>query len=115
MSGLIYREPQPVSRVEADRIFAAGDSKAIASTLVDIAFHERDWRWVQDKCLYFARHPEPNVRQVAVTCLGHIARIHRTLDLAVVLPVLDELSSDEAVTIEDAIDDIRMFMPNAAL
>ena len=30
-----------------------------------------------------------------------------------VLPVLEELSRDQAVVTEDALDDIRMFVPNA--
>jgi hypothetical protein len=113
LSRMIYREPQPISVGEAERILASNDSNAIASTLVDIAYHERDW--AQNKCLAFARYPEPNVRQVAVNCLGDIARIHRTLDLARVLPVLDDLSGDTEVTTEDALDDIRMFIPNVAL
>jgi hypothetical protein len=115
MPSMIYHEPQPLSRDEAEHIFASHDTSAIASALVDIAFHDGDWRWVQNKCLGFARHPAPAVRQVAVTCLGHVARIHRTLDLAAVLPVLDELSRDSSVTTEDALDDIRMFVSNAAL
>ena len=115
LSRMIYREPQPISRGEAERILASNDSNAIAATLVDLAYHERDWRWAQDKCLAFARYPEPNVRQVAINCLGDIARIHRTLDLATVLPVLEELSGDADVTTEDALDDIRTFIPNVAL
>ena len=115
MPSMIYREPRPISREEAARIFASGDANEIASALVDIAFHDRDWRWVQNKCLCFARDSAPVVRQVAVTCLGHVARIHRMLDLETVLPVLNELSRDPAVTTDDALDDIRMFIHNAAL
>jgi hypothetical protein len=111
---MTYVETQPIPRPEAERIFASNDTSAIASTLVDIAFHDPDWQWVQNTCLGYARHPVPTVRQVAVTCLGHIARIHRRLDLAAVLPVLEELSRDQAVITEDALDDIRTFVSNAA-
>jgi hypothetical protein len=115
MSPMIYREPQPISRAEAEHIFASGDADAIASALVDITFHDRDWRWVQNKCIGFARVDNSVVRQAAVTCLGHVARIHRKLDLETVLPVVDELSGGPALTTQDALDDIRMFVRNGAL
>ena len=115
MSSMTYREPQPISRSEAEHIFASGTADEIASALIDIAFHDPDWRWVQNKCLGFTSDDAPVVRQAAVTCLGHVARIHRTLDLETVLAVLNELSRDPAVTTEDALDDIRMFIHNAAL
>jgi len=53
-----------------------------------------------------------NVRRVAVTALGHLARIHRTLDLDRVLPVLAQISGEvePAGTVEDAMDDIRLFI-----
>ena len=111
----IYREPQPISRTEAEAIFASNDPYAIESTLVDVAFHDPDWRWVQDKCLDLVRHNSPGVRQIAVTCLGHVARIHGTLDLAKVLPLLEELSRDPEVVTEDSLSDIRIFIPDAAV
>ena len=114
MPSLIYEEPKPISRTEAEQVFASNDSYAIESALVNIAFHDDDWHWVQDKCLGFTSHPEPPVRQVAITCLGHVARIHGKLDLAVVLPVLKKLSRDPDVDTEDTLNDIRMFLPNAA-
>ena len=103
-----------LKRQEAENIFASGDANEIASALIDIALHDRDWCWVQNKCLGFARDGNPVVRQAAVTCLGHVARIHRELDLETVLAVLNELSGDPAVTTEDALDDIRIFIRNAA-
>ena len=110
MRKLTYQEPHPVNRDEAESAFASGDSERIARALVNVAFHEADWRWVQERCLGFARHDVAAVRQIAVTCLGHVARIHRRLDLERVLPALDELSCDPEVQVEDALDDIRMFV-----
>lgn len=114
MRSLIYREPQAISRAEAENIFASGNTDEIASALVDITFHDSDWRWLQNQCLSLARNDALGIRQIAVTCLGHIARIHRTLDLETVLPVLTELSSDPAIVIDDTLDDIRRFISNGA-
>jgi hypothetical protein len=105
-----YQEPQPITREEAEAAFASGQPERIAHALVAVALHESDWRWVQERCLVFARDDVATVRQVAVTCLGHVARIHRRLDLERVLPALDELSRDPEVQVGDALDDVRMFV-----
>jgi hypothetical protein len=110
MRKLTYHKPQPITREEAESAFASGNSEEIDSALVNVALHDPDCRWVQDKCLGFARSNVAAVRQIAVTCLGHVARIHQKLDLEKVLPVLDGLSHDPEVQVEDALDDIQMFM-----
>jgi hypothetical protein len=50
---------------------------------------------------------------VAVVALGHLARIHRTLDLERVLNVLARKADDVelAGTVENTLDDIRQFIP----
>ncbi|MBF7092964.1 hypothetical protein IUY40_15635 [Flavobacterium sp. ALJ2] len=49
---------------------------------------------------------------MAVTCLGHIARIHRVIDKEKVLKAFESRKDDEAINgrIEDAIDDINVFV-----
>lgn len=85
----------------------------IPLTLVRLAFHDSDWRWVQSRCLEYSGHPDADVRGAAVTCLGHIARIHRQLDLDEVLPVLERLHRDPDLFghAEDSLNDIEHFMP----
>lgn len=109
MRKLIYQEPHSISREETEAAFASRDPERIALALVNVAFHDADWRWVQERCLSFTHDDVAAVRQVAVTCLGHVARVHRQLDLERVLPALDELSRDSEVQVEDALDDIHMF------
>jgi hypothetical protein len=110
MRKLKYREPHPVSREAAEAAFDSENPEQIAEALVNVAFHDTDWRWAQERCLGFLRDDVAAVRQIAVTCLGHLARIHRRLDLERVLPALDEVSHDPAVQVEDALDDIHMFI-----
>lgn len=103
-----------MSRNEASSGFATNEPQTICCTLVNVAFHDPDWRWVQDKCLELAQHPDSAVRQIAATCLGHVARIHQKLDLEKVAPVLNQLLLDSELYVrgcaEDAIGDIKMFM-----
>src|SRR5438093_8813262 len=111
---LRYEEPHPISRDEALSAFATNQPEVICSTLVAIALHDSDRRWAQDKCFELARHPDAAVRQIAATCIGHVARIHRRLDLDAVTPVLNQLVSDTEVYVkgcaEDAMHDIQTFM-----
>lgn len=53
-----------------------------------------------------------DLRLNAATCLGHLARIHKNLDLGLVLPKLLPLKGDAAIgpLVEDALQDIRFFL-----
>ncbi|WP_233237924.1 hypothetical protein [Bordetella sp. LUAb4] len=97
----------------AEKAFLSGNSSEICKMLVSIAFYDSDWNWVQDRCLEFLASPVPEVRGVAATCLGHIARIHHCLDRNKVLSALDKHSGDASIAgqISDALDDIAMFVP----
>jgi|SRR6516165_1303574 hypothetical protein len=110
--GLHYEEPLPINRAEADVILAGSDEARICETLIRLAYHDPDWRWVQDLCLRFLQYPDRSVRGCAVTCLGHLARIHGTIDAAKVLPALRTLQTDIALAgrVDDAISDIEMFV-----
>jgi hypothetical protein len=52
------------------------------------------------------------VRGMSALCLGHLARIHRQLDLDRVLPILHGLEADQDIgwRVGDALDDIESFL-----
>lgn len=107
-----YAEVSPMSRQEAEAAFATGSDDRIVEALLSVAYHDDDWHWVQSQCLCFARHPSVAIRRVAVTCLGHLARLHGALALETVLPLLDELAKEPTLSgqVEDALDDIGLFI-----
>lgn len=107
-----YRKPTPIGKVEAAKVFEAHNLEEICSTLVRVAFYEPDYEWAQDRCLEFCEHFDDEVKGVAVTCLGHIARIHRRLDMEKVKPVLDTLMRDPIIAgrAADALSDIEIFI-----
>lgn len=107
-----YDPPSPTSRQDAELVLRTGTTEAICETLVALALHEDDAAWVEHTCLEFAGHPSPNVRAVAATCLGHLARIHRQLNLELVLPALRRLLQDSSTSgyAENALSDIEIFM-----
>jgi hypothetical protein len=109
---LRYEEPEAMDRRTAELALRGSDSAAISRALLAVALHDPDWTWVQEHCLRLLSAADPDVRGLAATCLGHLARIHGTLDLDRVEPKLRELRKDPEVggRAEDALDDIQQFM-----
>lgn len=107
-----YQGSQPINKQAVEKAFASRDVKSICEALVSVALNDPDWRWAQNKCLDFLGNENPDVRGLAATCLGHIARIHRKLDKEKVLIALREHLDDNAISgqIADALDDIDMFL-----
>jgi hypothetical protein len=112
MTRLTYQDITPIDRAEAVLAFESGQSDAVCDALIRVVYHDPDWQWTQEQCLRFTQSDDPGVRGLAVTCLGHLARIHHRLDLAIVVPVLDDLSKDRAMggRAKDALDDIKLFL-----
>ena len=107
-----YHRPLPIPRDQAEAAFQSGEPHRIREALIRCAFHEEDYSWVEGRCLEYLRHPDPTIRQVAATSLGHLGRIHGTLDAARVIPALQALLVDSEVagSAQDALDDIRRFV-----
>jgi hypothetical protein len=101
-----------VSRDEVERAFAGGDPDVLSRVLIAVAFHEPDWQWAQDRCLEALDHANPVVRGLAATCLAHVARIHKRLDLDRVRARLQTLTRDPLAgsRATDALVDIERFM-----
>lgn len=91
------------------------DNALCCNLLLKIIFDEslEDWLWKQDLCLEIMRsQKDPNLCGLAVTCLGHIARIHERIDKETVIRELRLLEDKPYIScrIEDAISDIDMFV-----
>lgn len=114
MSDLIYHEVLPISRDDAEIALTSNDERRIADALVSLAYHDPDWKWVQDICLDFVQSPFPDIRHLSIICLGHLARIHETLEMEKVIPLLESLRDSEELggTVEDTLEDIDIFIEN---
>lgn len=106
-----YREVPPARRDELQRALTGGDDDAVQEALVSLALHDPDGTWVQDQCLALMDHPSWQVRATALTCLGHVARLHGSIDVGRVLPVLRSALHDPRTAgyAEQAMDDIETF------
>lgn len=107
-----YEKIEPISRIEAEAIFASSNHVEISKTLVRLAYHDEDWHWVQSKCLDYLENGENEIQCTAILCLGHLARIHHQLDLETILPILMKLKDDSALQgrVEGTLDDISIFI-----
>ena len=112
-----YQELQPIERELAEKQLLSDDIDKITDSLLRLTFHDMEWRWVQNKCINLSSHPSKEVRHTCIQCFGHIARIHGVLDLVVVLPLLMTMKEDAKLSgyVDDAIDDIEMFIDDMSL
>lgn len=106
-----YVDPKPMSREEAADAVDSGDVDRVGAALVALSMYESDWVYVQDVCLRFLGSEVSDLRGLAATCLGHVARVHGKLDVDKVVPALAAFLDDPKISgrVEDALDDISMF------
>lgn len=90
----IHKDVEPYTKEEAEVAFAQGTSEQIRDALLGVTYYVEDWRWVQSACLTLLDSSDTQVQWMALTCLGHLATFHRTLDLDIVLPALQAHASD---------------------
>lgn len=108
-----YEDPPPASADQVAAALAAHAScEQLSGLLVGAALNDPDWRGVQDLCLAWTQEGHEGLAPLAITCLGHLARLHGDLDLDRVLPVLAQAKAEAGLRrhVEDALDDIHMFI-----
>lgn len=105
-----YEEPPPASREDLASAMATGDPTAISRTILGV-IEDVDVHWLTDTLLDLVGHESTEVRATAISCLGHVARIHGHIDHNRVLARLRDLRSDPLLRgrVDDAIDDIEHF------
>jgi len=109
---LTYESITELSREDAELIFETGTKEEIAKALVNVVHSDGNPVWLEELCMGFSQHSDPEIRGLAATCFGHIARLHGKLNRTAVEKRLNELLNDKAVAgrAEDALDDIEMFL-----
>lgn len=107
-----YEELLPISKAEADERLSGGDVECIAKTLISVSLHDEDWRWVQQRALYFLTHESEVVVSAAILSLGHTARRNHSIDKTIVIPALRAVATNRSYEgkVQDAIDDIESYV-----
>ncbi|HFK4763449.1 TPA: hypothetical protein ACG0MZ_005072 [Citrobacter farmeri] len=103
----------PEDKLRLEKLLNSGESEKIADTLLYIAYNIKDIKWAEEKLMRMANSPDDDISGLALTCLGHLARINGLISKDIVIPFLKEKisSSNEIISsrAEDALDDINMF------
>jgi len=107
-----FVEMPSIDRAEFKRDFESGQRDRMARALACLSLHEPDRQYVEDVLAVALQSPDAWVRGVAATCVGHVARIHRALDTARLVPLVRRLAANASTAgrSEDAIGDIAMFV-----
>jgi hypothetical protein len=106
-----YEDLAPISRDELGNALLGAKPEEAARALLRMALHEPDAAWAEKKCKEELQDDRDDVRAAAITCLGHIARIHHTLFDATIVEELRKLQGHPKLggIVEDALDDILTF------
>ena len=100
-------------KIRLEALLCSDNTKKVAETLLYIAHNINDVEWAESQCMKMAESSDDDIIGLALTCLGHIARINGRISRNIVTPFLKEKMKDSNEVIssraEDALDDINMF------
>ncbi len=94
-------------------ILKSNKVEEICRVMVSVAYHEKDWIWAQNLFLDLFINKNYEISGLAAVCLGHVARIHSSLDKNKVVNILKTRLNEKEISarILDALDDIEIFVP----
>src|SRR5690349_4091843 len=104
-----YVPIQPMTKDAVAREIASRDTARVTRALVAAALHEPDRSWVEDLVARAITSHDAQVRSVAITCVGHVARVHGALDLDRFGPLLRCAAESDRVLagrVDEALSDI---------
>lgn len=85
----------------------------IVNGLLSLALNADDGEFVQDLMVRYSQHKNENIRGIAFLCFGHMARIHRSVNMELIIPLINDALNDESIFVRghahSALDDIKMF------
>lgn len=113
--GLIYEEPLPILRAEAESRMASGNAALIADALLRASLSQVDPSWIEAASLHALDRPEVEVRWSATLALGHLVRRYGHIDLDSILLKIKLLKQDAALwgRVDDLLSDIQIYLKDA--
>lgn len=106
-----YRDPGTGGRGELLAAIDKNEARELCEAMIAAALNVDDWEWLQNQFVELLHHPDLNVRAIAATSLGHVARVHGHLDVERVRPLLEALRQHHKTRgfADTALEDIEMF------
>ncbi|MFH1793827.1 MAG: hypothetical protein ABIK36_07395 [Pseudomonadota bacterium] len=111
MPKLLYEAVRDLDTLQTYADLRSGDHDLVSRAILTISWHD-EWTFAQAICLEFACHEEYWIRKNSITGLGHIARIHRAIDIGSVLDLFGRLTKAgvPAYEFDDMFGEILVFV-----
>ena len=96
---------------DLERLLSSDDSGIVTTALLDMTFNISDIDSIQSICIEMSNSPNNDIANLAVICLGHIARLHGAIDKTTI-DFLKSKLNDKRIggSAQDALDDIEIFV-----
>lgn len=94
------------------QVIYGDDVREATDALLALSLDEPDRIWIENELLRLLDAPvDRQVRELAITCIGHVARLHRAISQKVIAR-LHELADDPELKLRvpNALSDIRVFV-----
>jgi hypothetical protein len=101
------------TKADLNELLQSNDKDIVIDALLYSCFNINDAEWIQDTCLQLiSKSEDKNVRQLAITCIGHVARMYGKINQPKVLPILNKLRMDENLSgcVSNTFGDIEVFI-----
>src|SRR6476620_739240 len=89
-----YEEIPTYSREQIERELSTDNVQRKTIALLSAALYCPDADWVEQRCVQFLRTEGIDLKYAGLVSLSHLVRIHRSLNLATILPLLDDIEAD---------------------
>jgi hypothetical protein len=109
----VFHNPPQATPADVRTALHRGDlPSALGAMVGSVLYGEGDWKELQELYLGLLEHEDRQVRALAATCLGHLARVYGQLDEDRVVPALRSRRSTPHVggAVTTALEDIELFL-----
>jgi hypothetical protein len=99
-----------LTKDDVENILKIGSKDDILYALLYLTFNIEDFEWIQQKCIEMGNDKNVEISGLALTCLGHIARIYGKINKETIKFLKSKLNStDIGGRAQDALSDIKIF------
>ncbi|WP_223874833.1 hypothetical protein [Salinispora oceanensis] len=109
----VFHNPPPATSADVRAAVDGGELVSALDAMVGAALYgDGDWKELQDLYLELLNHESCQVKALAATCLGHLARVYGQLDETRVVAALRHVRSVPNVggAAVVALEDIELFL-----
>ncbi len=98
---------------EIEKALSSNNKDIVINGIMAMVFNLDDVNWISNHLIELSKHNNLEISSLALTCFGHLARLHGNVgNLKRVSKLLKNMSKNVLLSgaAEDAMDDIETFM-----